>query len=102
MLAILRPSGRPVAVPTASASASATMIRRRPPSPEASGARPLTSYAPYDASGWNAIARFDGIVHGVVVQISTLTSRPASAGSRDASNVSEADSGNSTKIEGDV
>ena len=38
---------------------------------------PLTGYAPDSYSGWNATARVDGIVQGVVVQISIETGRPA-------------------------
>ena len=55
-------------------------------------------------SGWNAIARFDGIVHGVVVQISTdRFSRPESSGTRSASTrAASGVNGNSTKMDGDV
>ena len=65
---------------------------------------PLTSYAPYSKSGWKAIARFDGIVHGVVVQMRTEScSRPARPGTRCAnSRAASGVNGNSTKIDGDV
>ena len=50
------------------------------------------------------MARFDGIVHGVVVQIRTdRLSSPASAGTRVASSrAASGVNGNSTKIDGEV
>ena len=64
---------------------------------------PFTSYAPYSKSGWNAMARFDGMVQGVVVQIKTDTGRPASAGTRVSASARLASlSGNSTVIDGDT
>ena len=71
--AIGAPNGRPTASPTRVASASATMTARR------RRRGPRRSTRAYCNSGWKATARFDGIVQGVVVQISTETLRPASA-----------------------
>ncbi len=50
------------------------------------------------------MARFDGIVHGVVVQIRTeRLPRPASCGTRFPTSTAEsAVNGNSTKMDGDV
>ena len=56
------PKARPVFWATLSARSVATIT-----------AVPPTSYSPYWKSGWNAMARFDGMVQGVVVQIRTET-----------------------------
>src|SRR5262245_22910315 len=41
---------------------------------------PSTSTAAYSNLGWYAMAMFAGIVHGVVVQMTPYTVRPARAG----------------------